>query len=161
MSVQVCLGCVDEWPMEHNDTHSFLESSFGSTINATVMKELPIDDSVCLCRYGTHDRKLLCPRCKQIFGLHTRCYTGKQFLGSPKGSPKGQQSVYYWCTTINMNISDWKSRPFQCSQPKEFIVKEYFVEGKYETRFNISMESDRMKMKSFSRVHFKLRWDFK
>jgi hypothetical protein len=70
MSVQVCLGGIDGWLLEHNDTHSFLESSYGSTINATVMKELQLDVSLCLCPYGTHDQEHKCPKCNYEFKSH-------------------------------------------------------------------------------------------
>lgn len=145
MSVQVCLGGIDGWLLEHNDTHSFLESSFGSTINATVMKELQLDVSLCLCPYGTHDQEHKCPKCNYEFKSHAGYYTGEQLLGTSRG----QQLVYYRCPNSGYYDSDWKSTSFHCPHPREFIVKEYSVEGKHETRFNISIQSEREKMTKF------------
>jgi hypothetical protein len=85
MSVQVCLGHIEGWLLEHNDTHSFLESAFGSTINATVMKELELDVSVCLCPQGTHDQERTCLRCYCAFKSHIFSFTGEQLLGARTG----------------------------------------------------------------------------
>lgn len=146
MSVQVCLGGIDGWLLEHNDTHSFLESSFGSTINATVMKELQLDVSLCLCPRGTHDQEHTCPQCNCPFKSHGDYFAPDDILDT---SNRGQQLTCYRCPNSGYYRSDLKSMLFHCHSPREFIVKEYSVEGKHETRFNISIQSEREKMKKF------------
>ena len=70
MSIQVCLGSIEEWIMAPKENISYLESTFGISIAETTPDYKDELEKDCDCPSGTHPDCLLCLRCKQSYSNH-------------------------------------------------------------------------------------------
>lgn len=128
MSIQVCLGSIEEWIMVPKENINYLESTFGESIAETSPDYTDELEKDCDCPPGTHSDCLLCLRCKRSYSSHCqRC---------------NEKTCHDWDTYY-----DYRDRVFRC---KKFQVLKKCVNnstlGKIESKFEIAKESDQKKL---------------
>ena len=119
MSIQVCLGKIDEWAIQQPQIIiRFLEATFSTKM------EIP-NDSVVLgkhtCMCGTHDTYEICPHCGKSYGSH---------------------DTNYGC--IGYSGYGYK---FQCGVYQ--VLKYCKEKGRHETSFDITNVNEQTRLKKF------------
>eukprot|EP01082_Thalassiosira_pseudonana_P006051 g5514.t1 g5514 contig2:682325-683428(+) len=139
ISVQVCLGGIEEWILEPTTTTSFLESIFGDFMTYQGGQQCgKITPERCSCAEGTHDKETKCLRCGFLFGGHKKDVQYDDF---------GELFGPVPCRTSWTCPNSPKEYRFTCRRP--VILKDYHVTGRFETKFNVAEEGQREKLKQF------------
>jgi len=125
MSIQVCLGSIEEWIMEPKENINYLESTFGEFAETSPDYKDELEKE-CECPPGTHPDCLLCLRCKRPFSDHEKICNQKRC----------HDYRYYGNSAV-----------FRC---KKFQVLKKCannpVLGKIESKFEIAREGDQKKL---------------
>ncbi|KAL7482341.1 hypothetical protein ACHAW6_008008 [Cyclotella cf. meneghiniana] len=138
MSVQICLGKIDEWIMEPNETLQFLRTTFGDvpSLDVTKMGEWHRSKTatmfLCHCPVGRHSAEDICLKCKHPFQKHN-------IRMSPEFD--GDATCSYICPH--------RQEYFHCNEVAAVVLKECSSYGRHETKFSLLNESERNKLKKF------------
>ena len=117
--VQVCLGGIDSWLMDTTSNVAYLENTFGIKLDVRG-SSTPWPT---WCRCGDHVASARCGTCNTSFSQHT--IIGESSL---RACPKPHYYQHFFCNKSYKVLTD------------------YFAEGKFETTFDISKESDRAQL---------------
>ncbi|KAL3792445.1 hypothetical protein HJC23_001563 [Cyclotella cryptica] len=138
ISVQICLGKIDEWIMEPNETLHFLETTFGNVPRLHVKKLGEQHRSknttmfLCHCPVGRHKDEDMCLKCKHTFRKH-----------NIRMSPEFDGDVT--CSYMCPHRQDY----FHCNEVAAVVLKECSSCGRHETKFSLLNEIERSKLKKF------------
>ena len=130
MSIQVCLGEIDEWLMKKSDSLLFLETMFGKVprLDNEMFKKLREQrKSICKCPLGHHETSLKCLRCTVPFEKHKA----------------NLRTCTFKCPGRSTDTS------FHCSKLASYVLKKYTSTGKHHIIFDISNECGREKLRKF------------
>ena len=135
MSVQICLGKIDEWIMEPNETLQFLKSTFPSLDVAKLGEWHPSKTAtmfLCHCPVGRHNAEDSCLKCKHPFRKH-----------NVRMSPEfdGDATCSYMCPH--------RQEYFHCNEVAAVVLQECSSCGRHETKFSLLNESERNKLQKF------------
>lgn len=131
MSVQVCLGEIDNWLLSSNESFAVIKSMFGDDclqandiiFNSTAENR---GSHPCKCHAGRHDPSELCTLCRNVLSDHRlRAADGK-----------------HWCPR--------RQSSFHCGNPTPLVLNtECSSPGKHEFKFNILDEGEREKLTKY------------